>query len=52
MTKQMLGLLVVMVFYLIAMVLIGVLYSKKNKDVSDFYLGGRKLGPVVTAMSA
>ena len=31
---------------------IGVICSKKNSDVGDFYLGGRKLGPVVTAMSA
>lgn len=46
------GLLTVIVIYLIAMVLIGVYFSSKNKDVSDFYLGGRKLGPIVTAMSA
>ena len=38
--------------YLIGMVLIGFYYSKKNKNVDDFYLGGRKLGPIVTAMSA
>ena len=44
--------LAVIIFYLIAMVLIGVYYSKKNNDVNDFYLGGRKLGPFVTAMSA
>lgn len=25
---------------------------KKDKNVGDFYLGGRKLGPIVTAMSA
>lgn len=46
------GLLIVMIVYLCMMVVIGVVYSKKNKDVSDFYLGGRKLGPIVTAMSA
>ncbi|MEE1005650.1 MAG: sodium:proline symporter, partial [Acutalibacteraceae bacterium] len=34
------------------MIAIGVIYSKKNKSSDDFYLGGRKLGPVVTAMSA
>lgn len=38
--------------YLIAMVIIGALYSKRNKSTDDFYLGGRKLGPLVTAMSA
>lgn len=52
MTGQTIGLLLVMIIYLILMVGIGVLYSKKNNDVSDFYLGGRKLGPIVTAMSA
>lgn len=26
--------------------------SKNNHDTTDFYLGGRKLGPLVTAMSA
>ena len=52
MTNTIIGLLTVIVIYLIAMVLIGVYFSAKNKDVSDFYLGGRKLGPIVTAMSA
>lgn len=41
-----------MVVYLIAMMWIGVRVSKKNETVGDFYLGGRKLGPLVTAMSA
>ena len=44
--------LIIMIIYLGVMVLIGVLFSKKNNDTSDFYLGGRKLGPFVTAMSA
>ena len=38
--------------YLIMMLVIGIIFSKKNKNVSDFYLGGRQLGPIVTAMSA
>ena len=38
--------------YLIMMIVIGALFSKKNKNTDDFYLGGRKLGPIVTAMSA
>lgn len=46
------GLLVVILAYLVMMVIIGIIYSKRNHDVSDFYLGGRKLGPLVTAMSA
>lgn len=44
--------LVTIFVYLGGMVLIGIIYSKKNKDVSDFYLGGRRLGPFVSAMSA
>ncbi|MGN0633669.1 MAG: sodium/proline symporter PutP [Oscillospiraceae bacterium] len=38
--------------YLIFMLIVGFVCSKKNNSVSDFYLGGRKLGPLVTAMSA
>ena len=41
-----------MVLYLCGMIIIGLVYSKRNKSTSDFYLGGRKLGPLVTAMSA
>ena len=44
--------LITIAVYLIAMVLIGIWCSKKNNNVGDFYLGGRKLGPIVTAMSA
>ncbi len=52
MTGTTIGLLIIMGLYLTAMVLIGLSFSKKNKNVGDFYLGGRKLGPIVTAMSA
>lgn len=39
--------------YLAFMVSIGVVFSKKSSsDVGDFYLGGRRLGPIITAMSA
>lgn len=37
--------------YLMGMLIIGVVYSKGNDTSGDFYLGGRKLGTVVTAMS-
>ncbi len=40
------------VIYLLGMIIIGVVFSKGNDDTGDFYLGGRKLGPIVTAMSA
>ncbi|MDY2960041.1 MAG: sodium/proline symporter [Hornefia sp.] len=38
--------------YLLGMLGIGIYFSKKNEDAGDFYLGGRTLGPFVTAMSA
>ena len=40
------------VIYLVGMLLVGFVYSKSNEDSTDFYLGGRKMGPLVTAMSA
>ena len=40
------------VVYLAMMLYIGFIMSNKNKNTDDFYLGGRKLGPLVTAMSA
>lgn len=40
------------VIYLLAMLAIGFIFSKNNSNSEDFYLGGRKLGPLVTAMSA
>ena len=46
--------LITIVVYLAAMLLIGVYFSRRGGSSSshDFYLGGRSLGPVVTAMSA
>ena len=44
--------LVAIIAYMLMMVGIGLAVSKQNKSSSDFYLGGRKLGPLVTAMSA
>ena len=52
MTGTTLGILIVIIAYILMMVGIGIWFSKKNNDVNDFYLGGRKLGPFVTAMSA
>ena len=52
MSGTVIGLLVVIAAYMSVMIGIGVYYSKKNEGVGDFYLGGRKLGPIVTAMSA
>ena len=38
--------------YLLGMLAIGFIFSKNNGDSTDFYLGGRKMGPLITAMSA
>ncbi len=44
--------LITIAVYLIFMLVIGFYFAKGNETSSDFYLGGRKLGPLVTAMSA
>lgn len=49
-TTSTICILVSVVIYLIGMLAIGIMYSK-NSNSEDFYLGGRKLGPIVTAMS-
>ena len=40
------------IVYMIMMLIIGFSVADKNKTTSDFFLGGRKLSPLVTAMSA
>lgn len=52
MTSAQICIMLAIAVYLVAMLVIGVWFSKKNNSVDDFYLGGRKLGPFVTAMSA
>ncbi len=52
MNSAQIGIMISIVAYLAVVVIIGVIYSKRTKNVGDFYLGGRKLGPLVTAMSA
>ena len=52
MTTAQICIMISIVIYLASMLLIGIAYSRKTKNVGDFYLGGRKLGPIVTAMSA
>ena len=52
METNIIGILVTILVYLSGMIAIGAVFTNKNKDVKDFYLGGRKLGPIVSAMSA
>ena len=51
MTSQ-ICIIIAIIAYLGMMIYIGISYSKKNTQAAEFYLGGRKLGPLVTAMSA
>lgn len=45
--------LVAMIIYMSAVILIGILCAKRaNQNSSEYFLGGRSLGPWVTAMSA
>ena len=52
MTTANLLMLIAIIIYLAGMIAIGWIYSKRTSNVGDFYLGGRKLGPLTTAMSA
>lgn len=40
------------VLYLLLMIVIGAYYSKQNNSSADYFLGGRKLGGFVAALSA
>ncbi len=53
MDAKTLQILIAMVFYMAIVIGIGVLYAKRaNKNSEEYFLGGRSLGPWVTAMSA
>ena len=48
-----LQILISMIVYMAIVIMIGVFYAKRaNKNSEEYYLGGRSLGPWVTAMSA
>ena len=44
--------IVAFIVYILLMVIIGIIYSKKTQDSADYFLGGRGLGAWVGAMSA
>lgn len=52
MTSTSLLMLFAIIVYLAVVVGMGVYLARRNHTTEDFYLGGRKLGPFVTAMSA
>ena len=48
-----LQILIAMVVYMAVVIVIGLVYAKRaNKSSEEYYLGGRSLGPWITAMSA
>ena len=52
MTQEQICFLITIALYLGFMLYLGARYSKSTRSTDDFYLGGRRLGPYVTAMSA
>ena len=54
MNSASIAILITIIVYLLGMIGIGIYYNKKGSsgDSTEFFLGGRKLGPLVTAMSA
>ncbi|MCR5595830.1 MAG: sodium/proline symporter [Lachnospiraceae bacterium] len=44
--------MIAIALYLGVLIILGARFAKGNNTVEDYYLGGRKLGPYVTAMSA
>ena len=53
MSGDTLQILIAMVSYMAIVIVIGLIFAKKaNKSSENYFLGGRSLGPWVTAMSA
>lgn len=52
MSANYIAIMCTIVVYLLSVLCVGIYYMKKNTSTDDFYLGGRTLGPFVTAMSA
>lgn len=46
------GIILAFALYLLVMMAIGIYYSRKQKNLSQYILGDRKLGPWLTSMSA
>lgn len=53
MSRNSLGFIILaFVLYLLAMIVVGVVCAKENNSTEDYFLGGRKLGGFVAALSA
>ncbi|KPK69827.1 hypothetical protein AMJ87_09900, partial [candidate division WOR_3 bacterium SM23_60] len=42
---------IIVIAYLALLLLVGLITGRRTKSVEDFYIGGRKIGPWVTALS-
>ena len=52
MSENTIQILIAMVVYMTAVIGIGIIYARRaNKNSEEYFLGGRSLGPWVTAMS-
>ena len=53
MNGQSIQILIAMIIYMAVVIIIGIVFTKRaNKSSDEYFLGGRSLGPWVTAMSA
>lgn len=53
MNGQSIQILIAMIIYMAVVIVIGIVFTKRaNKNSDEYFLGGRSLGPWVTAMSA
>lgn len=50
--SNILAVLITLVTYKVLLIAIGLWATRRTRDAGDFFLGGRKLGPVVAAVSA
>lgn len=46
------AILVTLIIYKLALIAIGLFFTRRTRDEADFFLGGRRLGPLVAAISA
>lgn len=52
MTGSIIWILAAFAIYLLFMIVIGIIYARKNENAEDYFLGGRKLSGAVAALSA
>lgn len=52
MNSSLIAIIIAFVIYLSMMIFIGLRHAKNNASSGDFFLGGRKVGPWMTALSA